>query len=426
MAEIPRPRVIVAHPGTQHSHYLAVGVQRAGLLEAYITQLYYDPHRWPFVLVQALPMAYRQRVDQFLYLRHHPELNRSKVITINTYAELLFILMNRLRIASRFRQNWMLDAEKRFSQRVGEIASQRADILIGTDDASRDAFRIAKKHGLICILDMSIGHRLTGKRIAEEEQTLQPAFAASMADMTPREEDIRYGSEEVELADYFLIGSSFARQSLIENGANPDRIFVVPYGADMDLYHPASESNHPSGNKLRVLFAGYATQRKGISYLLDAIHQLKPHYDISLTICGAIHPAIERCERYTGLYEALGHVEYPRMPEVYRQADVLVLPSLFEGYGRVIIEAMASGLPVIGTPNTGAPDAISEGVEGFIVPIRDVEAIKQRLIYLYENPEKRREMGLAARRKAVENYSWEHYYHNIGRVINTIWEEHQR
>jgi len=92
---------------------------------------------------------------------------------------------------------------------------------------------------------------------------------------------------------------------------------------------------------------------------------------------------------------------------LYQQSSVLVLPSIEEGFGVVIAEAMACGVPVIATPNTAAPDLIRDGVDGFIVPIRDVGALTDRLLALRNQPDLRQEMGMAARER-IRAFSWQH------------------
>jgi glycosyltransferase involved in cell wall biosynthesis len=100
------------------------------------------------------------------------------------------------------------------------------------------------------------------------------------------------------------------------------------------------------------------------------------------------------------------HVPHDEVHTIYQHGDVLVLPTLYEGSALVVNEAMASGLPVITTPNAGS--AVQDGVEGFIIPIRDADALISRIEALYEDPKLRAEMGHRARRKALEQ-TWAEY-----------------
>jgi glycosyltransferase involved in cell wall biosynthesis len=103
----------------------------------------------------------------------------------------------------------------------------------------------------------------------------------------------------------------------------------------------------------------------------------------------------------------------PDLYKYYSQGSVFCLASIEEGFGMVAIQAMACGLPVICTTNAGAADIIREGQNGFILPIRDVEAIKEKLLYFYENPKAGRDMGESARQGVQAGFSWSDYGHKM-------------
>ena len=119
---------------------------------------------------------------------------------------------------------------------------------------------------------------------------------------------------------------------------------------------------------------------------------------------------------YRNCFKYVPPVPHNLLNQYYGQGSVFVFPSLAEGFGLVLLEAMACGIPVITTPNTAGPDILTDGVEGFIVPIRDVEALKAKLEWCYEHPQELAEMGLAARRRA-EELTWGRYRSTlVGRV----------
>jgi starch synthase len=126
-----------------------------------------------------------------------------------------------------------------------------------------------------------------------------------------------------------------------------------------------------------------------------------------LTVAGSVPGSGTGLRWYEGSFRHLRGVRPRDMPAVYRAADVLVLPSLLEGSALVVLEAMASGLPVIVTENTGA-DAVRDGVEGFVVPARSPEAIAARIEEL-ASPELRRRMGGAARARALA-FGWDAFH----------------
>jgi glycosyltransferase involved in cell wall biosynthesis len=111
---------------------------------------------------------------------------------------------------------------------------------------------------------------------------------------------------------------------------------------------------------------------------------------------------------------------HEELPELYNRASVVVFPSLNDGFGLVILEAMACRVPVIATENTGGPDVIRDGVDGFIIPIRDVEALKERLLWLYEHRDACREMGVNARKRVEENFTVRHYGERLMANIEAV------
>jgi glycosyltransferase involved in cell wall biosynthesis len=153
--------------------------------------------------------------------------------------------------------------------------------------------------------------------------------------------------------------------------------------------------------------------RKGIGYLLEAMSRLSLP-DSELVLRGTLLPEskdiLAPCD---GRFRLQPPLPRAGMRDLYSQASVLVLPSIEDGFGQVIVQAMACGLPVIATTNTGGPDVITDGKDGFIVPIRDARAIADRLDYLYRNPDARAAMGRAALETVRAWNGWERYTNQV-------------
>ena len=169
---------------------------------------------------------------------------------------------------------------------------------------------------------------------------------------------------------------------------------------------------------MRVLFAGSLGQRKGLSYLLRALDSLGEKVELTLLgrktadNCAPLEAAIRK-HRWI---PTLPHGDLMREMRLH---DVLVLPSLFEGFGLVILEAMAQGLVVIATSHTAAPDIFADGIDGFIVPIRSAEAIAEKLQLLAADRARLREMKVAARKKA-QLHRWEHYRTALAQLAREV------
>ena len=187
---------------------------------------------------------------------------------------------------------------------------------------------------------------------------------------------------EYEAADIITVPSSFAANSFTASGVSSRRIRVVPYGTNISLFHRAA----PRDRTFRVLFVGTAGLRKGLPYFLEAVRPLSslPDFEACL-IGGAEDNAAPFLARYRGHFRNLGFVPRVQLPEHYSRASVLVLPSIEEGFGLVQLQAMACGLPVIATPNTGASDLFTRHDCGFLVGLRDPDAIRERILQLYDD-----------------------------------------
>jgi len=155
---------------------------------------------------------------------------------------------------------------------------------------------------------------------------------------------------------------------------------------------------------------GQIGQRKGVGYLLDAVDRLGA--GVKLTLLGrplAVPPVLKRAFERHRWIESAPHAEVLRL---MREHDVLAFPSLFDGFGLVILEAMAQGTVVIATPNTAAPDLLDDGRDGFIVPIRSADAIAGRLTQLAEDRGLLAQMSEAARQTAARR-TWEEYRRKV-------------
>jgi len=184
-------------------------------------------------------------------------------------------------------------------------------------------------------------------------------------------------------------------------GIAQEDIFVIPVGTVLATEATEGSVKHAVGQS--ILFVGHLTVAKGVFTLLHAFHRVKECCDNATLVIvgdGPERPSLEELASMLGLQEKVrfaGMVPYEQLPRFYAEADVFVLPSLHESYGRVIVEAMSFGRTVVATDTEGARDLIKDGETGFIVPVGDVQALADRISYLLCNPQVARRMGEAAR-----------------------------
>lgn len=167
---------------------------------------------------------------------------------------------------------------------------------------------------------------------------------------------------------------------------------------------------------LRLLYAGTITQRKGIKYLLEAVKRL-PKQGFELHLIGGIQGSGKALQSYQGWYQYHSPISQMELFQRYNYFDAMVLPTVFEGFGLVILEAMAAGLPVITTPNSIGPELIGDGENGYIVPIRDVEALYRAMEQLRaKDKEQYQQMRLSAR-KSANQYTWDNYTVHLQEIL---------
>lgn len=212
---------------------------------------------------------------------------------------------------------------------------------------------------------------------------------------------------EYELCDKIIVLSSAARQSFEQSGYADKAVVVCP-GVDHLFFSPAPEPRPP--DLFRACYVGRVELAKGVGYLLQAWKRLGL-VRAELLLVGEVKPEmgtlLKSCAGAN--VKVTGVLPPKEVAERYRESSVFVFPSANEGLGIVLLEAMASGLPVVSTEKTGAPDFVSEGREGFVVAARDVDALADRILWCYQHPDETMAMGRAARAKVERQFTLSHY-----------------
>jgi alpha-maltose-1-phosphate synthase len=278
-------------------------------------------------------------------------------------------------------------------------------------------FRRAHSIRIPRVLYQPIACAETAVALLGEEKQRFPALADTLRYNWFPEAELERRREERCLADAILCASEFTKQSLIAAGIAAGNIFVEPYGVDQNEFAPCTEKF----SNFSVIWASSYTQTKGIGYLLEALVR-EPVPGIELVLAGYPYGTDA-----VALYEdrvrvrRLGHIPRQELGQVMGRCHAHVFPTLLDGFGRNIIEAMASGLPVITTPNCAGPDLIEDGVTGFIVPIRDVDAICEKLAWIHEHAQEAIEMGVRARAR-VSHLTQADYRRRFAERIYNVWQ----
>ncbi len=285
-----------------------------------------------------------------------------------------------------------------------------ADIFHVWHNHGLRSLKKAKALGMVTVVQRASTHPLWQARILREE------YARWGLKFHIPPASLRRGIAEIDLADYVLIPSEFVRTTFLEEGFPPEKLLLVPFGVDTARFRPSKKAiSHP----FRLLFVGQVSIRKGLPYLLEAWQRLSWR-DAELWIVGRPSaesaPVMNRYRALPGVHWK-GHVSDP--VSLFQQADVFVFPTVEEGSALVTYEALACGLPVVTTPNAGS--VVRDGVEGFIVPIRDVDALAGALERLRGDERLRREMSKAARTRA-EAFTWEQCSEQLVKAMQCLME----
>jgi glycosyltransferase involved in cell wall biosynthesis len=371
-----------------HYHHLAEALYAAGFLDRYITA--------PALLEgESAPAWLPGKLRRKLEGRRLQGVPKSAVSQVR-WPEILQRLLPLAGVISRERADWLNN--QLFDRRSLRLIAD-CDVFHFVSSVGLKCAQKAKSAGATVVCDVRQEHPAFQRRILQEESAL---FG-----MKPKITGLTYESrvlDEFALADYIVTPSVHAKRTFLEEGFEPEKLLLLPYGVDVQHFRNEGKRD----NVFRVIYAGSLTIRKGPQYLLEAFAQMRPA-NAELVLVGPLDPAFQPVlSRFEGSFRYAGVVPKIALKELYSSSSVFVLPSLADSYSLATLEAMACALPVIVSENTGAADAVEHGKEGFVVPIRNAGAIREYLELLQRNEDLRREMGARAAVRARE-MSWARY-----------------
>src|SRR5215469_3581490 len=378
---------VILSSNVTHYHYLAMALDRGGYLKRYITSI--SP------VSGNLPRVLPQRLRRKLEGRRISDIDGQKVRRC-WVPELLQRGLPRTGLISGERGNWINNYL--FDWMVGRWVDA-CDFFHFVSSIGLYSARKAKRLGARVICDVRQEHPNFQSRLLQDESRSLGIRVAVSGTLYERKV-----IEELDIADYIVVPSSYARDTFTAEGYPKERIFVNPYGADPTQFH----SERKQDKIFRVLFVGQITARKGVHYLLRAMSELRLR-NSELLLVGTADPLFAPVlARFEGTFRHVGDVPKIELIQYYNRSSVLVLPSIADAYALVVLEALACGLPVIVSTNTGSKEMVRDGEDGFVIPIRDVEALKQKILLLYEDPGVRHKMAEAAAQRASQ-LTWEGY-----------------
>ncbi|MFT7572998.1 MAG: glycosyltransferase involved in cell wall biosynthesis [Paracoccaceae bacterium] len=394
------PFVIVSHPSRQGYVYrVPMAAQLAKLQGVFLTGTYYKPEKPAYRLATSLPFGLGAKLANTLEKRRLPELDPKRVISVSgALPEILPRLSGSYRpsntLHDRLAARW-LEKHGNFDAPV---------VAHGFADSSSHFLGSARRLGATTLLEMTLppwGEEI----IAPEYDRLGYHF--------PRNRQLREHQAEIDQADYIVAQNAFSVDWLNKHNIALERIALLPLGVDTERFHPLQDREQDPDRPFRVIFVGHQSIRKGLHILLEAWRDLALDH-AELLLVGPITNDIGKRlhEEYAGTFTFVGMTQPDRLAELYRSADLLVCPSLFEGGPMVVLEAMASGIPCI--VSNSACSVVRDGTDGIIVPVADSSALADAIVTLYNDRPMIRRMGIAARERALA-FTWKRFYHRLSR-----------
>lgn len=414
--------ISLIHPtGNPNSREAARALSETNLLKDVITTIAYNPESPKWQYLNVLPQKIRDSITYELGRRIWMTPGNVPVKT-HLWQELIRVLLVRTRVyryaglSSQRLADWIYLS---LDRHVAKHHLSVCDAVYAYEDGAATTFQEAKKQGILCFYDLPIPFYQSIQEIIREEAQLFPDLASVLETNSPAWK-LERKEQEVQLADHIFVASHFTYKSLLCIGIEPEKISIIAYGSPSDYFQPFPKKD----KQFRALYVGQIKPHKGTHYLLQAWQELQLHNAELLLVGKNLFPQ-GWLNRYTDVFRHVPSVPHVALNQYYSSANVLVFPSLFEGFGLVLLEAMACGIPVITTFNVGGKDILTDGIEGFIVPIRDVEALKEKLEWCYRHPQELAEMGQAARQKA-EQLTWNLYRQNLASRAQEILDNQTR
>lgn len=399
-------KTLVAFPSTAiFGQEAARAFDEVGALEAYFTSFAYRPEGSLAKVLEAIPKTDGLRRE--LARRAITSVPADKVETRAIWEVVRTLAAKGGASAPTVDKIWDY-MSKDFTRAAGRrIADPAVGSVYAYEYTALEAFEAADRLGKAKILDFPSLNSRQYEELSRSQKELYPELRGVHDDYFDPLFETRQGRRDAEMvaADVIITNSSVTRESHIRGGADPNRTFAVNYGAPPTLEH-ASPAPDPSG-PLKVIWAGTFSIRKAAHLFVQAWRGIDPSH-AQANMYGAValpdrlwKPAPEGMTFH-------GSVVRPVLFDAFQNSDVMMFPTLSDGFGMVVTEAFARGLPVITTDQAGASDLVRHGENGLIIEAGNPQAIRDAIDWCLDNREALAGMRGAALETA-KNWQWSHY-----------------
>lgn len=386
-------KMMLTHPtGNENVRALLFALERTGLLHSFHTTIAINPDSFAF---RILPVGIRRELQKRVFPINYSDIYTSPWMEMGRYLLPKLGLKHFVEPGSgllsidQVCRNLDLTA----AAKLGAYKKQGLDAIYAYEDSALHSFKAAKEQGIQCIYDLPIGYWKAARILLQQERDRWPQWVSTIPGLRDATEKLERKDEELRLAERIFVASSFTAKTLKEYPGILAPVEIIPYG------FPAVAANrhYPElkNRRLKLLYVGSLSQRKGIADLFFAVKNLSAEVELTLLgpKTGADCPALDHALKAHRYIPPVPHNEVLKIMQAH---DVLVFPSLFEGFGLVITEAMSQGMPVITTDRTAGPDLITNGKDGWLIEAGSTIALQQAIEKLLDQPDIVTTAGIAA------------------------------
>lgn len=393
-------KFVVAHAGRRDGYQVARSLFESGELETLVTTGYYDCQS-PLHNLMTKISAFQE-----LVCRRKCDHLAGAAVSSTGFHDVLLRGTNRLFGSGYASAAVVLQAYKSVGRRAATIALARNAGIVIYNYCAPFAFCRLSDSCQPKLIFQCHPHPRTCRNILEREMGKLPKWRRNILN----EAEFLFGERyfagmctAIELADGVICPSLFVKKSLLENRVPEEKIRVVNYGSpEVEIPIPRVQRD---GAKIQLLYVGQFSQRKGLQYLFEAFERLdSAKYHLRIISRPKVSAPVSVPMGVTIDYD----VSYPELVRAYDEADIFVFPSILEGWGLVITEAMARGLPVICTERTCGGDILQDGHNGLLIEAGDSNLLVGAISKLAENPGFRERIGRNAAETA-KNLTWSRF-----------------
>jgi glycosyltransferase involved in cell wall biosynthesis len=397
-------KIIISHPtGNQNSKEALKSFEEYNILDKFFTALNINSNNFFFKKIPKKILKELGRRDFTNYSKN--------VKAVSNLKELIRILSAKYNFKKLIQHEKGICSLDNIYHEVDKYVSKyikrnhkNINSIYAYEDCALDSFSISKNYPIKCIYELPIGYWRINKKINFEEQEKFPKWSKTWDAIIDSQKKLERKDKELELADLIIVASSFTKKTLESYPNKLSEIKVIPYGFPKPI-KSNEKSWYDKGNKLKILYVGGLSLRKGLPYLIESLKSFD-NKEIEFRFIGAGGGKdIILEELPNAIY--LGTLPHNEVLKEMKNNDVLIFPSLFEGFGMVITEAMSQGMVVISTDRTALPD-VSDKNSSICIPASDANAITTSIRFLLNNPKRVKELGENALKRA-ELYQWSEY-----------------